>query len=61
MMVAGAATLWLFFAGFRKVVGFPAVCLAVAILATDASYIFTTTFDWGPVALQHLLLIGGLG
>ena len=31
-----------------------ALC-AGALLATDATYILTSTFDWGPVVLQHLL------
>jgi hypothetical protein len=34
--------------------------IGCALLATDSLYLLTTCFDWGPVALQHLLLIGGL-
>jgi hypothetical protein len=30
------------------------------LLATDATYLLTVCFDWGPVALQHLLLVGGM-
>ncbi len=30
-----------------------------APLATDAVYLLTTTVDWGPVALQHLLMVAG--
>jgi hypothetical protein len=29
-------------------------------LATDVCFILTTCFDWGPVALQHFLLLSGL-
>jgi hypothetical protein len=30
------------------------------VLATDSMYLRTTCFDWGPVALQHLLALTGL-
>ena len=30
------------------------------LLATDASFLLMTTFDWGPVVLQHLLLVSTL-
>ncbi len=30
------------------------------MLATDSVFIATNTFDWGPVAQQHALLMGGL-
>ena len=26
----------------------------------DSLYLLTTVFDWGPVALQHLLTVGGI-
>jgi len=29
------------------------------MLAVDSMYLATSSFDWGPVALQHLLLAGG--
>lgn len=35
----------------------PVAAIAVtALLASDASYLLTSVFDWGPVAIQHLLL-----
>ncbi len=30
--------------------------ITAALLATDATYLLTSTLDWGPVALQHFLL-----
>ena len=33
--------------------------LAAVLLATDPTFLLTDTFDWGPVALQHLLLVSG--
>ena len=37
-----------------------AALFGTALLATDASYLLTVRWDWGPVALQHLCLIGGV-
>src|SRR5205814_5232527 len=33
---------------------------ACGLLAADTLFLLTTCFDWGPVALQHLLLISAL-
>ncbi len=30
------------------------------LLATDPSFLLTTVYDWGPVAFQHLFLVGGV-
>jgi hypothetical protein len=30
------------------------------LLATDTIFLFTTSFDWGPVAPQHFLAMAGL-
>ncbi len=59
MLLAGTASILLFFGLLRRISGIRAALIGCAILATDAMYLLTATFDWGPVALQHLLLIGG--
>jgi hypothetical protein len=59
VLLAGATSIWLFFLLLRRISGDRAACIGCALLATDSLYLLTTTFDWGPVALQHLLLIGG--
>jgi branched-subunit amino acid transport protein AzlD len=33
--------------------------LAAFLLATDPVFLLTNTFDWGPVALEHVLLVTG--
>jgi hypothetical protein len=33
--------------------------LGALLLASDASFILTDTFDWGPVAIEHFLLVTG--
>jgi hypothetical protein len=60
VLLAGVASIWLFFLLIRRVGGDRAALIGCALLATDALYLLTTTFDWGPVAFQHLLLIGGM-
>lgn len=56
MLLAGAATVWLFFLLLRGMAGASAGLLGATLLATDATFLWTTRCDWGPVALQHLLL-----
>lgn len=59
MILVGALSLWLFWRLLERAAGRGAALAGCALLATDAAYLLTTVFDWGPVALQHLLLIGG--
>jgi hypothetical protein len=60
MLLAGVASLYLFFRLLRRVAGARAAYIGCALLAVDSTYLLTVCFDWGPVALQHLLLIGGV-
>jgi len=60
MLVAGAISIWLFYLFLKGVAGERAAVAACLLLATDPIYLLTTCFDWGPIALQHLLAIGGL-
>jgi hypothetical protein len=58
-MLAGAASVWLFFLLLRRIGGNRAAVIGALLLATDAQYLLTSCFDWGPVAFQHLLLVAG--
>jgi len=60
VLMIGTLSVWIFFRLVRNTVGVRAALVATALLATDVSYILTTCLDWGPVALQHLLLLSGL-
>lgn len=51
-----AAAVSLFFLTMRRLCGTRPALLASLLLATDAMYLLTSVFDWGPVALQHLFL-----
>ncbi|MGO9012553.1 MAG: ArnT family glycosyltransferase [Bryobacteraceae bacterium] len=59
-LLAGAASIWIFYRFLRLTVGARAAVIGCVILAADSQYLLTTTFDWGPVALQHLLIGAGL-
>lgn len=59
-LVAGAASIWLFYLLLRRTVGERAAVVGCCLLAADTMYLLTSVFDWGPVALQHLLLTGGM-
>lgn len=60
VLLAGAASIWLFYLVLRKTNGERAAVIGACLLATDSLYLLTTCFDWGPVALQHLLELGGV-
>jgi 4-amino-4-deoxy-L-arabinose transferase-like glycosyltransferase len=57
MLVVGGAAVFVFARFMERLHGRTAAWVAAALLATDASLVVTTTFDWGPVALQHLLQV----
>ena len=49
-------TLWVFFLAVRRLTDEWIALALVWLVATDATFLFTTTFDWGPVAIQHLFV-----
>jgi|SRR5579863_1662512 len=59
MILAGVVTILAFYCFTTKIAGIQAGLLAVVLLACDPSFLLANTFDWGPVALQHLLLMAG--
>ncbi len=60
VLLAGALTLWLFVRFLDRIAGRRAALIGCVLLATSAPFLLTVTFDWGPVALQHLLLFAGM-
>lgn len=58
-LLAGAFTVVLFFLLLRRVSGELAALIGCGLLATDSIYLITSCYDWGPVALQHVLLLSG--
>jgi Dolichyl-phosphate-mannose-protein mannosyltransferase len=58
-LIFGAASVWLFFLLLRRVAGDRESIVGCWLLAADSLYLLTTCYDWGPVALQHLLTVAG--
>lgn len=59
-LLVAALAVALFYLTIRRVTGTAVAALASGLLATDAVYILTSVFDWGPVAFQHLLFAAAL-
>ena len=59
MLLAGAAALGFFYLFARRAFGSTAALGALALAATDPTYLFTARLDWGPVAIQRLCLAAG--
>lgn len=60
VLLLGVMTIWLTWVWTRRMAGTVAALIATALLASDTIFLLTDLFDWGPVALQHVLLLGGL-
>ena len=60
MVLVGLAAIALFAALLMRIAGRRAALIGTLLLATDTVFLLTTTMDWGPNALQHLLLVGAL-
>ena len=60
MVLAGVATLILFFVFFRMVMGNLGALIATALLAFDPVFVTYTTLDSGIVTVQHLLMAAAL-
>jgi 4-amino-4-deoxy-L-arabinose transferase-like glycosyltransferase len=59
-LILGAATIWLFCKLLDSTLGSRAALAGTILLATDTMFLLTTCFDWGPVALQHFLMVAGV-
>ena len=60
VLFLAACTVWMFVRLLHTIHGRRAAWLGGLLVATDTTFLLTTCFDWGPVVLQHLLLVGAL-
>jgi len=59
VVLLGAITIFVFFHLSRVSGGARAAAMGAFLLATDPVFLLTNTFDWGPVALEHVFLVTG--
>jgi len=59
-LLLGAMTTGMLFWFLRKIHGPRAAWAGGVLLVTDTMFLLTTCFDWGPVVLQHFLMMAGL-
>jgi hypothetical protein len=57
VLILGGVTIWLFYLLLNRIAGARAALAGCFLLATDTMFLLTTEFDWGPVAIQHLMLV----
>jgi len=60
VLIIGSLTVWLFTWLLERTSGRTIAWVGGLLLATDTMFLFTTCYDWGPVALQHLLSLAGV-
>ena len=59
VVLLGALTIFVFLNLATVSAGARAAAIGVFLLATDPIFLLTDTFDWGPVALEHVFLVTG--
>ena len=59
VVLLGAITIFVFFRLANASGGARAAAIGAFLLATDPVFLLTDTFDWGPVALEHVFLVTG--
>jgi hypothetical protein len=60
VLLIGTVTVWLFIWFLERAHGRRVAWVGGVLLATDTVYLLTTCYDWGPVALQHILTLAGM-
>ncbi len=60
VLTIGSLTVWLFIWLLERTGGRAVAWVGGLLIATDTMFLMTTCYDWGPVALQHLLTLSGM-
>jgi len=60
VILLGALTLWLLYRFLSEAASPRAAFIALALLCLEPTFLWTTRCDWGPVTLQHLLVVGAV-
>jgi Dolichyl-phosphate-mannose-protein mannosyltransferase len=59
VVLCGALTVFFFYHLANRSAGVLTGLIGAWLLASDPSFLITDTYDWGPVAIEHLLLVTG--
>jgi hypothetical protein len=60
VLLVGSVSVWLFFVILDRTAGRRAAIAGALLLATDASFVIATAYDFGPVAFLHCFLLAGV-
>ena len=60
VVALGIVSIFFCFWYLKYIAGRTAAVIGAILLATDVTFLLTTTFDWGPVVFQQALLFSGL-
>ena len=60
MILLGAITLYLLYLFLSNTVSPAAGLMALALLALEPTFLWTTRCDWGPVAIEHFLIVSAV-
>ncbi len=60
LLLAAAASVWMFFALLERTVGRGAAIAGTLLLATDASFVISSALDFGPIVFLHFFLLAGV-
>lgn len=60
MVLLGAVTLYLLYLFLSSTVSPAAGLMALALLALEPTFLWTTRCDWGPVAIEHFLIVSAV-
>jgi Dolichyl-phosphate-mannose-protein mannosyltransferase len=60
LLLVGAGSIWLCYLILERIAGRRAAVGGSLLLATDASYVIVTTYDFGPVVFLHFFLLAGI-
>jgi hypothetical protein len=60
VLLVGTVSVWLFFVVLDRTAGRRAAIAGALLLATDASFVIATAYDFGPVVFLHCFLLAGV-
>lgn len=60
LLITGALSVWLSFAILDRIGGRRAAIAGSLLLATDATFVIASTYDFGPIVFLHFFLLAGI-